>query len=246
MWTWRAVWRSLVTSSRRARCFWKAIGSRRRRSVAGRSRKRSCPTSCGERRGPPVHRSPSSPSTWVLGSDAPPGAAPKRVLYVIVCGSPVAHDVGTLVDLAQRDRWDVCLVATPAGRKFIDVPALAAQTGHPVRSSFKNPGDPDLLPEPHGIIVAPATINTINKFAAGIADTLPLGLLAEGLGKGLAIVAMPYTNEAMAAHPAFRANVERLREWGVVVLFGPDVIAPHPAGAGDAHVEEFPWYLALS
>jgi phosphopantothenoylcysteine synthetase/decarboxylase len=170
----------------------------------------------------------------------------ERVLYVVVCGSPVARDVGKLVDLATQDGWDVCVVATPDGRKFIDVPALAAQTGHPVRSVFKNPGDPDVLPDPSAIIVAPATTNTINKFAAGIADTLPLALLTEGLGKGLPIVVLPYTNAAMAAHPAFAESVQRLRGWGVVVLFGPDVVSLPPPGAGDVSPDGFPWHLTLT
>src|SRR5262249_42301176 len=141
-----------------------------------------------------------------------------RVLYVVVCGSPAARGVGTLVELAQRDGWDVCVVASPDGRKFIDGLALAELTGHPVRSNFKNPGDPDLLPEPDAVIVAPATVNTINKWAAGIADTLPLGLIVEAIGKGIPIVAMPFTNQAMAAHPAFAESLARLASWGVRVL----------------------------
>jgi phosphopantothenoylcysteine synthetase/decarboxylase len=194
----------------------------------------------------PVHRSPNSPRTWASAFEVPaPGSAKQRVLYVLVCGSPVARDVGKLVDLAQAERWDVCVVSSPDGRKFIDVPALAAHTGHPVRTAYKNPGDPDVLPEPNAIIVAPATTNTINKFAAGIADTLVLGLLIEGLGRGLPIVALPFTNAAMAAHPAFRQNIQRLRDWGVVVLFGPDVLKLHPPGSGDTHFERYPWHLTL-
>ena len=169
----------------------------------------------------------------------------KRILYVVVCGSPMARNVGELVSLAQRDGWDVCLIATPDGRKFIDVPALAALTGHPVRSSFKNPGDPDVLPPADAIVVAPATVNTVTKLAAGIADTLALGLLVEGQGRGLPIVVMPYTNDAMAAHPAFRSGLDRLREWGLTVLFGAD-IPLHPPGTGEEHLDGFPWGLALA
>ena len=167
------------------------------------------------------------------------------VLYVIACGSPAARRVGVLVDLAQRDGWDVCVVASPDGRKFLDTPALAAQTGHPVRSRYKNPGDPDVLPDADAIIVAPATVNTMNKWAAGIADTFPLGLIVEGLGKGIPLVALPFTNAAMAAHPAFEESVRRLRSWGVTVLYGDDVIRLHAPGTGEAYIDEIPWHLPL-
>ncbi|MFD6565179.1 flavoprotein [Micromonospora profundi] len=170
----------------------------------------------------------------------------RSVLYVIACGSPLARHVGRLVDLAQQDGWDVCVITTPDGAKFVDQPALTRQTGHPVRTHYKNPGDPDVLPPADAMIVCPATVNTINKWAAGIADTLALGLLVEAQGKGLPIVAVPYTNAAMAAHPAFRAGVARLAEWGVTMLFGDHVVALHPPGTGEQHMHLFPWQMPLA
>jgi hypothetical protein len=164
----------------------------------------------------------------------------------VACGSPAAGHIGALVALAQRDGWQVCVVATPAGRKFIDPAALAHQTGHPVRSDYKNPGDPDVLPAADAIVVAPATVNTVNKWACGIADTLALGMLVEGYGLGVPIVAMPYTNTAMAAHPAFRESLRRLRSWGVRVLFGDDVLVLPPPGGGALLADRFPWQLALT
>jgi phosphopantothenoylcysteine synthetase/decarboxylase len=137
-------------------------------------------------------------------------------------------------------------VATSArGRAFVDVEALKALTGHPVRSDYKNPGEPEVLPSPDALVVAPATTNTINKWAAGISDTLPLGLLVEGIGKKLPIVAMPFTNAAQAAHPVFEPNIERLRSWGVTVLYGPEVYPLHEPGAGWGTVARFPWHLTL-
>ena len=157
-------------------------------------------------------------------------AAGARVLYVIACAAPPAADVAELVRLAQRRGWDTCVLTTPSARRFTDVAALGRQTGHPVRSEYKNPGQPDVLPDPDAVIVAPATVNTINKWAAGICDTLALGILVEAIGKRLPIVALPSTNQAHAAHPAFTENVGKLRSWGVSVLFGAGVHALPEAG----------------
>ncbi|MGA8112401.1 MAG: flavoprotein [Actinocatenispora sp.] len=167
------------------------------------------------------------------------------VLYALVCGSPVARRVDELVTAAQRDGWRVCVLATPAGARFLNAPALRLQTGYPVRSAYKDPGEPDLLPAPDAIVVAPATCNTINKWAAGISDTLVLGLLTEAFGLGIPVVAVPYSNRAHVAHPVFQANLVRLRSWGVRVVFGEDVCPlPEPGGA-EAAVDSFPWRLAL-
>ena len=59
---------------------------------------------------------------------------------------------------------------------FIDVEALEAHSGHPVRSQYTKPGAnrPRKLPEADAIIVAPASYNTINKWSQGISDTYAL------------------------------------------------------------------------
>jgi len=127
----------------------------------------------------------------------------------------------------------------------MDVTAVEKLTGHPVRSEYKEPSAPDVLPPPDAIAVAPATFNTINKWAAGISDTLALGLLTEAIGKRLPVVALPFTNRLHAAHPAFDENIGRLRSWGVRVLYGPEVYPLHDPGTGSEHLDAYPWALVL-
>ncbi len=167
------------------------------------------------------------------------------VVYALACGAPPARDIGILAGLAREQGWDVCVITSPQGRQFIDALALEKATGHPVRSDYKAPGDPDVLPPADAMIVAPATTNTINKWAAGISDTFLLGLLVEAIGKQLPVVAMPFTNRALAAHPAFEQNVRLLRSWGVTVLYGPEVYPPHEPGQGGDLIGAFPWHLAV-
>jgi phosphopantothenoylcysteine synthetase/decarboxylase len=176
---------------------------------------------------------------------AAPHVERRGVLYLIVCAAPPARDAQILVKLAHAAGWDVCVIATPSARSFIDIRALEAATGHPVRSDYKQPDDPDVLPPPDAIAVAPATFNTINKWAAGISDTLALGLLTEAIGKRLPVVALPFINAAQAEHPAFQRSIEQLRKEGIRLLYGPDVLQLHEPGTGSKRVALYPWRMIL-
>jgi hypothetical protein len=168
------------------------------------------------------------------------------VLYVICCAAPPALRVGALVDLAQQRGWEVCLIVTPTAALWLseDLHGLEELTGHPVCSNYKLPVEPDVLPPADAFLVAPATFNTINKWALGIADTLALGMACEALGKGIPIVAVPWVNSALAAHPALDASVKTLQAAGVTALLSGDDY--DPGAFGDGKAEVFPWDLALS
>jgi len=161
-------------------------------------------------------------------------------LYVVVCAAGIAADVGTLITAARNEGWGVGVIATPNALGFIDREAVEARTGHPVRSAWRTPGSPQPLPWADAIAVAPATFNTVNKWAAGISDTLALGILCEAHGLGTPTAVQPYVNAAQAAHPAYAAALDRLR--GMGVLIGDAV--PHPART-DAGRADYRWTAVL-
>jgi phosphopantothenoylcysteine synthetase/decarboxylase len=167
-----------------------------------------------------------------------------RVLTVIVCGAGPASEVGQLVKLAQEHCWTVQVVATPAALDFLDVPAIEALTGSPVRSQYRKPGEPRSRPS-DAIIVAPATYNTINKWAHGISDTYALGILAETIALAIPIVVLPFVNSALAARAPFRRSVEDLRREGIHILLGPGDLEPHKPHTGTDFVATYPWHLGL-
>lgn len=106
-------------------------------------------------------------------------ASRQPVLYIVACGGRPAGDLASFVETCQAQGWDVCVIATPSALKFMDTESLTDLTGHPVRHDYKQPEEPDVLPPADAMVVAPATFNTINKWAYGISDTLALGLLNE-------------------------------------------------------------------
>jgi phosphopantothenoylcysteine synthetase/decarboxylase len=169
---------------------------------------------------------------------------PVGVLSVIVCGAGPAAEVGRLVKLAGERDWTVQVIATPAALDFIDTDALEAQTGSPVRSQYRKPGEPRSRPA-DAIIVAPATYNTINKWARGISDTYALGILAEATGLAVPIVVLPFVNSALAARAPFRRSVKELRCEGVRILLGPGGVEPHEPHTGGNLIDSYPWHLAL-
>jgi phosphopantothenoylcysteine synthetase/decarboxylase len=158
------------------------------------------------------------------------------VLYVIACGGRPAGQLPEFVRFTQGEGWDVCVIVTPDGTKFLDMAQLEALTNHPVRVYYKHPDEPDVLPPPDAFVIAPATFNTINKLAAGISDTLALGLVNEAVGLGLPIIAVPWPSIQLYRHPVFQRSVTALREWGVNVLVDP---ANLPQATKEPAV--FPW-----
>jgi phosphopantothenoylcysteine synthetase/decarboxylase len=167
-----------------------------------------------------------------------------RVLSVIVCGAGPATAIGTLVKLARDRGWTVHVIATPVALDFFDEAAIEQQTGNPVKSQYSKPGAPRSR-IPDAIIVAPATYNTINKWALGISDTYALGVLAEITGLDVPIVVLPFVNSALASRQPFQRSVESLRTEGVCILLGPSGVEPHPPRTGGDLIGTYPWHLAL-
>jgi hypothetical protein len=69
----------------------------------------------------------------------------RSVLYIVACGGRPAGDLPEFVRYAQDHGWNVCVIATPSGMKFLEPGPLADLTGHPVRCNYKRPDEPDVL-----------------------------------------------------------------------------------------------------
>ncbi|WP_435884371.1 flavoprotein [Streptomyces xiamenensis] len=93
---------------------------------------------------------------------------------------------------------------TPSAARWWEarMPELVELTGHPVRSQYKLPWEADALPPADAMLVAPLSCTSLNKWGHGIADTLAIGLVSEGVHLGVPVVAVPYFNQAQAAQPA--------------------------------------------
>ena len=171
-----------------------------------------------------------------------------RVLYLLGSAAPPVLDIASVVEDAQGQGWDVCLGLTRTARdaRWLEgyLPGLEALTGHPVRSAYKLPGEPDVWPPADAVLVAPATFNTINSWALGLTASFIVGFAAEAIGKGIPLVTMPCVNSAFLAHPQFDRSVETLRGAGVRVLLGEGGFVPNQPGEGNPAA--YPWGAALA
>lgn len=134
-----------------------------------------------------------------------------------IAGFKACEAVSQLVQRGHRVRT----VATAAALRFIGPATLEGLTGSPVLTDMFAPGAAldhiNLTRWADLVIVCPATANTINRFAAGLADDLAGALfLAHDRAKPLLIA--PAMNPAMWSHPATVAAVEKLQGWGVRFL----------------------------
>ncbi|MFD7057212.1 flavoprotein [Streptomyces mirabilis] len=172
-----------------------------------------------------------------------------RILCLIACAAPPARRLRIPIRAAQEAGWEVCTILTPSAYRWAtedaegEIEALEHLTGHPVRWQYKLPSQPDVLPAPDAILVAPLTSNTLNKWAAGTSDTLALGLITEAIGLQIPITALPHWNDAQAAHPAVPRSVETLRAAGVTILLGEGGFTPHKPKHGD--LDAYPWQAAV-
>jgi phosphopantothenoylcysteine decarboxylase / phosphopantothenate---cysteine ligase len=128
------------------------------------------------------------------------------------------------VELARRLRdaeASVTIVMTEASQRFITPLSLEVASRNRVYSSlFDNPMAHISLPaEADLIIIAPATANSIAKFAQGIADDLLSTCFLAATGKKIIIA--PAMNWRMYENPACQRNLDLLRSAGVIQV-GPE------------------------
>ncbi|MGW4412232.1 flavoprotein [Nonomuraea sp. NPDC004702] len=138
---------------------WK-VGALRSRVVRARSRRLSLSSSLtGETI--PTGWGPSQASHCERISA--PHEGTRGVLSVIACAAPAATDLHRLVPMTQAAGWQVHVITTPRGERFVNVAELEHLTSDLVRSTYRMPQAPKGMPLTDTVIVAPATFNTINN-----------------------------------------------------------------------------------
>lgn len=142
-------------------------------------------------------------------------------VVVVLTGSIACYKSCFLISKLVKEGFQVRCVATAAALNFIGNATLEGLTGFAVLS--------DMFQYEHNIehvsltkwadlfLVCPATANTINKMASGIADDLPGSLfLANNFKKPFWIA--PAMNVEMYNHPITQQSLEKLQGLGAYIF----------------------------
>src|ERR1041385_3051893 len=135
-----------------------------------------------------------------------------------VTGCIAAYKADEVMRGLQKRRVTVQVVMTRHATEFVGPLTFQSISGLPVISDMFAPtDDPEIkhiliAQSVDLLIVAPATANTLAKFANGIADDFLSTLYVSSTTP---VLVAPAMNVEMWAHPATRENVRVLRERGV-------------------------------
>jgi len=143
-----------------------------------------------------------------------------KIVFVLtgsIAGYKACEVISRLVQLGHRVR----AVATESALRFVGAATLEGLTGERVLSDLFEPGAAlehiQVTRWADAVVVCPATANTINRFAAGLADDMA-GALFLAHDRSKPFLMAPAMNPAMWRHPATRDAVARLGSWGVGFL----------------------------
>lgn len=139
-----------------------------------------------------------------------------------VTGGIAAYKAAELARLLIRNGHEVQAVLTRSAQEFITPLTFASLTGRKVITDIFSSASPEAtlsssvehigVAQEHDILlVAPATANTLAKFAHGLADDFLSTLYLAFTGP---VVLAPAMNDKMWSHPATQENIEVLKTRG--------------------------------
>ncbi|MFC3197233.1 bifunctional phosphopantothenoylcysteine decarboxylase/phosphopantothenate--cysteine ligase CoaBC [Parapedobacter deserti] len=140
----------------------------------------------------------------------------KHVLLGI-CGSIAAYKSALLTRLLVKAGAQVQVVMTPEATHFITPLTLATLSGKPVLVDYFDPSTGVWNNHVHlalatdAIVIAPASANTLGKFAQGLCDNL---LCAVYLSAKCPVFLAPAMDLDMWNHGSTQANIARLQTFG--------------------------------
>ncbi len=142
-------------------------------------------------------------------------------IVIGICGGIAAYKIASLVRLLVKAGAAVQVILTPAAKAFVTPLTLATLSKNPVLSDYFDEqtgvwhNHVEIGVKADLLLIAPATANTLAKMANGLCDNL---LLATYLSARCSVMFAPAMDLDMWEHPSTKNNVEKLIEYGNLLI----------------------------
>lgn len=149
----------------------------------------------------------------------------RKKIILCVTGSAAAFYCPEIARRLMRHGAEVYAVMSSMSQKIIHPHLMEWATGNPPVTELTGRIEHISLLNQRGeqadiVLVAPATANTINKMASGVADGPVTALAHAALGAGIPIIVAPAMHQTLYVNTLTLENIEKLRGMGVE-LVGP-------------------------
>lgn len=148
----------------------------------------------------------------------------RKKILLAVCGSISFYKAFEILSELKKENFDVYVALSEGVLKFVDYHAFDALCEHPVLCSKTEDWQEGLNHIEYAkmdlILVAPASVNTINKLAWGVCDNIFLQTLIASDAK---MLIAPAANEKMLTNPITKNCIHILKEKRKVEFIEPVV-----------------------
>ena len=148
----------------------------------------------------------------------------KKILFII-CGGISAYKSLEIIRLLKKNGAEIKTILTASAKEFVTPLSVASLSQGKVYSdlfSVENETEMDHIALSRWadiILVAPATANSISKFAQGTTDDLASTVM---LASNKNIYLAPAMNVRMWEHKSTKQNLEKLKDFGYIII-GPEI-----------------------
>ena len=148
----------------------------------------------------------------------------KKILFII-CGGISAYKSLEIIRLFKKNGAEIKTILTASAKEFVTPLSVASLSQGKVYSdlfSVENETEMDHIALSRWadiILVAPATANSISKFAQGTTDDLASTVV---LASNKNIYLAPAMNVRMWEHESTKQNLEKLKDFGYKII-GPEI-----------------------
>jgi phosphopantothenoylcysteine decarboxylase/phosphopantothenate--cysteine ligase len=139
-----------------------------------------------------------------------------KSIALCVTGGIAAIETPKIARHLRRYGASVKAYVTPSAYDFIGKSALEWATEQEVVDKLS--GRAEHISYHDLVLVAPATLNTINKIMVGIADNPVTTLVASALGRKTPVYIAPTMHETLYNNPIFHRNLLDVYKYGINVI----------------------------